>query len=257
MRTTIVLLLAAASPALAQRSQCHDGPGAAFGVTAYNCANCGIENKPDGKINFIFNTEPTILETVHGSGLKPGDKIEQINGYSIRTADGSNQFTYPAGKPAVITLIRDGKRMDVEAQHFFECAMGRFSLDAAYAASRLNPPPVRRWSVPGLLNRREVAEQGGRFGFGLACRPSCTFARASDGGYYYKFDGYPPIVALKPNGPAENAGLRIGDVVIKLNGHSILEEAGAVPWYRTGRLTSLDVTVLRDGEERTYTVRRD
>ena len=71
---------------------------------------------------------------------------------------------------------------------------------------------------------------------------------------YYKFDGYPPVVALRKHGPAEVAGLRIGDLVTGIDGKSILEEAGALPFLRSARLRSMSVTILRDGTERTYII---
>jgi TonB-dependent SusC/RagA subfamily outer membrane receptor len=90
------------------------------------------------------------------------------------------------------------------------------------------------------------SSSGRRFGFAIGCLPSCSRARAADGSEYYKFDGYPPIVALTSGGPAERAGIRVGDVVTQIDGKSILGEEGALRFSRGDKAEALHVTVLRD-----------
>jgi len=89
---------------------------------------------------------------------------------------------------------------------------------------------------------------GRRFGFAIGCQPSCTRARSADGSGYYTFDAYPPIVALIPGGPAERAGLRVGDLIAQIDGRSILGEDGALRFFRGDKAESMRITVLRNRE---------
>ena len=86
----------------------------------------------------------------------------------------------------------------------------------------------------------------GRYGFAIACQPSCTRAKASDGTDFYKFDGYPPVVAVVAGGVAERAGIKTGDLVTQIDGKSMLEEEGALRFFRGNKTETLRVTVLRD-----------
>jgi C-terminal processing protease CtpA/Prc len=90
----------------------------------------------------------------------------------------------------------------------------------------------------------------GRFGLALGCTPSCTRTRAPDGAIYWRYDEYPPIVALRTNGAASAAGLRVGDVVTRVDGISILSAEGAQRFFRASAGNRLTLTVRRAGEER-------
>jgi serine protease Do len=68
-----------------------------------------------------------------------------------------------------------------------------------------------------------------------------------------------PIGALisetVPDGPAEQAGLRAGDVILSFDGQRVAEAADLPPMVgRTRAGESVEVQVLRDGEKRTITV---
>jgi membrane-associated protease RseP (regulator of RpoE activity) len=87
----------------------------------------------------------------------------------------------------------------------------------------------------------------GRFGFALGCVPSCTRVKASDGGTdFYRFDSNPPVIAVVSGGVAEKAGIKQGDIVTDLDGKSVLEDDGALRFFRSNKRETLRVTVLRD-----------
>jgi TonB-dependent SusC/RagA subfamily outer membrane receptor len=100
-----------------------------------------------------------------------------------------------------------------------------------------------------------VSSNGRRFGFAIWCVPTCGRARAADGTEYYKFEGYPSIVALVNGGAAMRAGIRVGDVVTQIDGKSILQEEGALGFLRANRDDTMRVTVLRDQREVAYVLR--
>jgi C-terminal processing protease CtpA/Prc len=71
--------------------------------------------------------------------------------------------------------------------------------------------------------------------------------RASNGDYYYKYDGYPEIIAVREGSAADRAGLRIGDVITKVNGRSILDEEGSL--QRAEQQEQIRLVVRRDGKD--------
>lgn len=66
------------------------------------------------------------------------------------------------------------------------------------------------------------------------------------------------ILKVEPTGPAKEAGLLPGDIVIRAGGQSVMEMGleGSRDVIRGEIGTTVDITVLRDGEELTFTVER-
>jgi membrane-associated protease RseP (regulator of RpoE activity) len=86
----------------------------------------------------------------------------------------------------------------------------------------------------------------GRFGFAVECAPSCSLNRSPSGDYYYKYDGYPRIVEVRERSAADRAGLRVGDLITKVEGKSILNED---PLRGSEQGNQLHITVRRDGKD--------
>ena len=103
--TTLALLLAPITLAAQSHESCPRGPGAALGISAYQCANCGF--KQGDRPIYSFLAEPVVVETNRATGINAGDVIEAVNGKPITTGAGAEQFTYP---PAGIKLDRDSSR---------------------------------------------------------------------------------------------------------------------------------------------------
>jgi hypothetical protein len=91
-----------------------------------------------------------------------------------------------------------------------------------------------------------------KYGFELSCRPVCTRVTNPDGTTFYRFGSAPTIVTLRDDGPASKIGLKVGDVVIKVDGTSILTDDGAIKLAGSEERMSLQLTVLRDGKELSY-----
>jgi membrane-associated protease RseP (regulator of RpoE activity) len=308
----IGVLCGSAATLAAQEAATCSGPGAAFGVTSYQCASCGLKQGAGVRTTYVFQAEPIVLETAPSSVLKAGDVIVAVNGEPIMTQAGSDQFTYPAAGRSVVTVRRGNARLELTATTAACRAQPDVAsnlrttdplivVDGAVVPSFSQIPPreqietvevlrgpaavlyradpdraviviktKRRYTsitplmtpaprdtspliiVDGVVqaNAREAdvnqSAGGRRFGFAISCVPSCTRAKASDGTEYYKFDAYPPIAALTPGGPAERAGIRVGDLVAQIDGQSILGEEGALRFFRANRKDSMHLMVMRD-----------
>jgi hypothetical protein len=91
-----------------------------------------------------------------------------------------------------------------------------------------------------------------KYGFELSCRPICTRVTNPDGTTFYRFGAPPTIVTLRDDSPASKIGLRVGDVVVKVDGAPILTDDGAIKLARSEEEATLQLTVLRDGKEISY-----
>jgi hypothetical protein len=255
------------------------GPGEQFGVTSYQCSSCSFKRERDAAAEYSFSSEPFILGTTPWSQLRVGDVVVAVNGLPITTRAGANQFTYPQPGETTVTVRRSGSRVDVKAVARPQC-----SLDSWFTRADVERVEVRRGRLAELMygpaaaggvveihrkpgppparvirpapNADPAAETdsaaatAGKYGFAISCLPSCTKTRASDGTDYWKFDGTPPIAGIRPGGPAALAGLQVGDVVLEIDGISILTEAGALRFQRAEQRESIRLTVQRDGRMR-------
>ena len=208
------------------------GPGAAFGVMSYNCTNCSVEMKEPGRTTYLFHAEPTVLSVEPGSPLQVGDVVISLNGKAITSREGAEMFAYPPKGIHLVMVRRHG---------------GRFALRVVVAADC------------ATLDKDMVAGAAtGRFGFAVSCKPSCTRARGSDGTDYWKFDGEPPVVKLRAGGPAELAGIQVGDRVVEVDGASVLTEQGALRLLRSQSAgATLRVVVVRGERRITVDLRPD
>jgi TonB-dependent SusC/RagA subfamily outer membrane receptor len=318
LSTALVALIAGVAPLAAQEYASCSGPGAAFGVTSYQCASCSIKQTPGARTQYIFQSEPIVLEAVKTSALQPGDVIEAVNGEPIMSVAGMVQFTYPRAGKSIVTVRRGNARVQVAATTV-ECdaslkarpevadsplmivdgsivsdlnqveTAGIESVDvlkgptavalygpraakgviviATKRGTTAKPKPgtpVAPKSDPLIIIDGVVqpsptpdvdvnqSSSGRRFGFAIGCLPSCTRTKTASGTEYYQFDGYPPVVALTAGGPAERAGIRLGDLISQIDGRSILGEEGALRFLRGDKTETLHVTVLRDRQSVGY-----
>ena len=129
-------------------------------------------------------------------------------------------------------------------------------LSANYPMIIVDGVLVSSSNVPGSVGSDRSTE--GRFGFAVACQLPCTPATTKEGTLhytYYKYVGFPPVAAIRPNSPADRAGLRFGDLIVKVDGHPIGDEEGArilskLDW----KDTPLRLTVRRDDKELTIKI---
>jgi hypothetical protein len=83
----------------------------------------------------------------------------------------------------------------------------------------------------------------GKFGIASECEPSCSVKRTPTGEYYYKYDSYPRVVQVRKRSAADRAGVQVGDLIVEVEGRSILEDGSIVNLEQRDRLR---MTVRRD-----------
>lgn len=228
--------------------------GRAFGISSYSCASCRVtREKEGGVIESSFLAEPVVLSALTSSPIKAGDIIEAINDQPITSSAGATQFVYPKGGRNTMTVRRDRERVvlafDLPIQ---PCAgpiritgraeipgNGRTELLMKDAIFSLNPP-----SLPSA--------SAAPYGFAVSCTSACNEKHAPDGSVYVTYADPPEISAIRDGSPAATIGLKVGDMVVKIDGQSIREDEAALRLFRSGQKQTLHLTVLRDGKEIGY-----
>lgn len=316
MKRSIVLLalsVIALSDLTAQA--CSIGPGEVFGITSYQCANCGFKRE-SGRATYLFYAEPVVIEAKSPGVFRVGDVIEAVDKKPITTSAGAKAFTYPVvgehevsvrrGRVRqVLHLVTSGLECDARSQPTSSTQIQlpkddieKIEVIKGPAAVQYGSPPggvivistrpgasatpaardsirtqLRDWfGTPGSFNGRpqpiivvdgipvspDLAgglaplDRTGRFGFAVDCKPSCTAATTKEGTLhytYYRYDAFPPVAAIRPGGGAERAGLKVGDLVTKVDGHPIRDEEGARILAKLDRQDKLSLTVLRGDKE--------
>jgi S1-C subfamily serine protease len=263
-----MMLLARAASLTAQDKVCTNGPGAAFGITGYTCATCGIQKSENGAPSYFFGTEPRVNDVSAVSPFKIGDVITTINGKPITTAEGARDFATPKPGKHVISFRRlDGVTLwattlhletteDCGFQRVFQAESHRMAALAASAdrVGNVGPPP------------QMSPDPTSRVGFAVSCTPSCSKITDKSGRVFWKHDGYPAVVSIRKGSPAAEAGLRVGDLIAEVNGVTVVDEDGSriLQAYSGSPLTpgscfkcevpTLKMNVIRDGERRELTI---
>ena len=257
MLMLVLLLQELAIPLPAQLAQaCALSPGVRYGIRAFSCASCSVRQPAPGEAaTYTFLSEPIVTETEPGSAFTVGDIITAVDSLPITTQAGADHFTYPADGRHTVTVRNGGgsERRDVVMQLQSRCRVGSASapLDTVRRGDQLVVIDTtvhtgygsghgggggRGVGVPVLGGAQLIIVNGqpvqapagtsavGRFGFATACRPSCSTRQSAAGHYVFVYDGYPVVAEVRAGSPAAQAGLRVGDEIVAINGRSILAE---------------------------------
>jgi membrane-associated protease RseP (regulator of RpoE activity) len=267
-----LLLLAVGAGVEAQRGDvpCPTGPGAAFGIVAYQCANCGFKQEAGQRAMYTFFAEPVVTQVDGNAVVENGDVIEAVNGQPITTQVGADQFAYPTTATNTLTIRRGRDKQTVEAsvpdicavtnrvRGFTQGARGGFARGGqgggARGARGAGGPARPGGAMRRYLDGQFSADSAfflsdsltGRFGFAVACRQSCQL-RIIDGEPFTTYTAPPEITAVRPGSAADRAGMRVGDVISRVNGNSIVSADGLL--QRAVQNEQIKMTVHRDGKD--------
>jgi C-terminal processing protease CtpA/Prc len=151
--------------------------------------------------------------------LQDGDVLVAVDSALITTRAGSEQlFRAPAGRPLRLLVRRHGRDREVvvvPAAGKSEVGEPRTSKHAApVAPARTGAAP--RFRMPGWV------------GIGLACK--CTVQATPDGAEIWSFAEAPEVFAVRPGGPAERAGILVGDLIDTVDGVLLTTHEGGRRW---------------------------
>ncbi|MES1243296.1 MAG: PDZ domain-containing protein [Acidobacteriota bacterium] len=253
IRRPIILFFAVASAcafvAGAQTPRCPEGHPATgdIGIESLLCVagSCSVNLQTGRGYAHDFSTEPRIRGIEPGgpaSGkLRDGDILISIDGVLITTREGGRRLAnLTPGKPVELRIRRGDKEMNVTVVPKLGCNMPRLAvLGGPQTAPALQRDRV---PLPSLRNLR-TAPAPVDFGMEIDCG-SCGWRYAEDGGVIFQTADPPVVVSVAPGGPAEDAGLRPGDILLQVERQSIASPAGA-GWL--GRLRPGDSVTLGVG----------
>lgn len=185
-----------------------------LGISDFVC-HCSVKiaKEPGVPDSWMFDSEPEVQGIALGGPadgkLEAGDHIIAIDGKLITTAEGGSRWSsVHIGQKVTLRVSRQGAIRDVPI------TVGEMTRDQPEAASRSAVPKTR--STSGNLM------PAGWLGIGLTCR--CMVQSGEPP--VWSFRESPGVASVAPAGPADRAGLKIGDVLLTINGRDFATEAG-------------------------------
>jgi S1-C subfamily serine protease len=204
------------------------------------------------------------------AGLQVHDVIQQANGQTIDNEEQLRRFLHetPAGKQVSFVVSRDGMQRTIAVTMANRGELERKSWEKHYTVPE--PPETSDAYVPRVGNgflppTKPTGAKGTHTILGTAIMVSSSYTGAKlevMGPQLAEFFGAQGSAGLlvrhvDANSPAADAGLKAGDVVLKVNS---IDVASANDWSKTiheNRGKPLSVVVLRDRKEQTLTMTPD
>lgn len=212
MAMALALTLAAGA---VQAQSCGDGVPrtATLGIGQLQCVggSCTLNARDGAGRTHDFSTEPRVwrLEPdgpAHGV-LRDGDQILAVDGALITTPEGGRRLAnLRAGVPVALRIRRGGAEMRVAVTPRPGC----------------NTPALAVTPTAGRPDAN-AAEAGPAIYFGMELDCGDCGWRREGGGFRWHSTEPMRVKAAVPGSPAARAGLRAGDVVLRINGHELTE----------------------------------
>lgn len=187
------------------------------------------------------------------AGIKEHDVILTMNGTLIESGEQLRRMIHetPAGRTVTLGMSRDGQTVTLQVE------LGKHSRKNEW------PPHV----ADGQFETPEMPEIPGMPGFGISpfnvimvrtsTRSGLMFENLTPqlGEFFGVKGGHGVLVREVSKGsPAEKAGLRAGDVVVKVNSQPVHDCDDLVRWLRNGKSPSSAITIVREKREQTINV---
>lgn len=262
-----------------------------LGISGLDCVGeCSVTLSEDGKEEvWSFSAEPRVFQIEAGSSvdgvLQEGDLLVAVDGVLITTREGGRRFAdLEPGRRVRVSFRRGGVVREALLVVGSKCAQPLPRLErgrvvppppprpeqadprAAIATAprvRVVPPPRPDSTAVPLLGGSVGIFRGslldarprGRLGLGFACTQCGTTTNEETGQEVWFFSGPLEVTQVNSGGPAERAGIRIGDFITALDGKDLSTEAGAKAFASLTPGEAVQVTLTRrSGRKETVTL---
>lgn len=202
-------------------------------------SSCSVNLRTDRGYVHDFSTEPRIRgleENGPARGkLQEGDILVAVDGALITTREGGRRLAnLTPGKPVTLRVRRGAQEMDVTVVPRPGCNMPQLAVldggpPGVTRAIRKTPgepatPPVQ--TPPELPRLPEPAAPRIDFGMEIECG-SCGWRQEPGGGLIFQTIESPRVLSIEEGGAADEAGLRPGDILLKIDGRPFKSPDGA------------------------------
>ncbi len=214
--------------------------------------------------------------------LRPGDALVAVDGMLITTPEGGRRYaSIEPGEKVRIRFRRDGRVQEATLQAVGSCPPPPAPAPPAEVvvpgvARALPPPPPpgradTAWTVtvlprvrvtsaavvaePDSIRPSEVVTSaparvralasGGRLGIGMACGECRQVVDRQTGRSSWTFSGPIEVTGVEAGGPADEAGIQIGDLITGVDGHTLETPAGAAAFSNMAPGEPVRLTVLK------------
>ena len=252
--------------AAADHGTADDGRRGSFGIILAGGAGHLSPVTEDGAQIFVFADPPEVLK-VYADGpaegiLETGDLIIAVDGEAIGSSYTARSLQQPhIGRTYRLTVQRDGRERDLTLTAGAPDAR-RASENTVEVVTQEEDGSVRVKSYTlndagAVIKLTERVTGGGgtqtRAWFGLGLEADVMHVqRSEDGRTFAFFEESPRVYSVDPDSPADRAGIRRGDVLVKVNGRRLDEEAGGELWSIVEPGQETELLLIREGD--IYTV---
>jgi hypothetical protein len=202
--------------------------------------------------------------------LRSGDLIARVNGYAITTPEGAAALSSARPGVSLVLTVRRGENLVPVTiiPRGARCPLmlgGTYGPAAnAYSTTKIAPSIVQGMSVSKLAPGNSVvlgqtsalmrtAINGGWLGIGFDCE-DCG-QRAQGSGRVWYFREAPVIYNVDTGSPAYNAGIRRGDVLLRVDGKDITTAAAGARLGQVKVGEKLNLTYRRGSKVADATLR--
>ena len=274
---TAVLGLSRGAVAFVDPGYSHSGAMPSHGPQGY--LGAGLRDVSEDEVAPLKLKEPRGVEIVNmdhdgpacKAGLRIHDVILQMNGQVIEGVEQLRRMLRdsPPGRTVSLLLSHDGQQQTVSVQLGNRETIEREAWQQRYKVPEPDPVPESEKSVggTGFLNSgtagRVTKGMHNLLGPDMIVSSSFTGAKLEVMGpqlaEFFGAQGSAGLLvrSVDANSPAADAGLRAGDVVVKVNSISVVNGNDWTKTIHENRGKSVPVVVLRDKKEQTLTLTPD
>ena len=245
------------------------GREGAFGAS-FECDGCSFSLSTTGELSWDNPQELEIATVELGgpadlAGLQPGDTLLEINGAGLDTDLGARLLLNPdAGTVLDLYFERDGEL--IEAELVTSPTVGlidpreQFVVYREKAWGAALADFFTGWASGGSI---ELKPEFAMVMSGDSWAPSvygavfswcdeCSWTAAPNFGW--EMSEYPTVESVTDGGAADDAGLRVGDVLTHVDGKDLKTEAGGLAFINLRTDEEVEIRFVRDGREQRATL---